>query len=52
MVPFDKDAIDVNLLTKREIDLLNDYHTKVYETLAPHFTGEELVWLGEATAAV
>ncbi len=52
MVPFDKDAIDVNLLTKREIGLLNDYHTKVYETLAPHFTGEELVWLGEATAAV
>ena len=38
MVPFDKDAID--------------YHTKVYETLAPHFTGEGLVWLGEATAAV
>ena len=52
MVPFDKGAIDVNLLTKREIGLLNDYHTKVYETLAPHFTGEELVWLGEATAAV
>lgn len=52
MVPFDKEAIDVNLLTEREIGLLNDYHTKVYETLAPHFTGEELVWLGEATAAV
>ena len=26
-------------MTKREIGLLNDYHTKVYETLAPHFTG-------------
>lgn len=52
MVPFDKEAIDVSLLTEREIGLLNDYHTKVYETLAPHFTGEELVWLGEATAAV
>lgn len=52
MVPFDKDAIDVTLLTKREIGLLNDYHTKVYEALAPYFTGEELVWLGEATAAV
>lgn len=52
MVPFDKEAIDVNLLTEREIGLLNDYHTKVYETLAPHFTGEELMWLGEATAAV
>ena len=52
MVPFDKDAIDVSLLRPSEKKMLNDYHTKVYETLAPHFTGEELVWLGEATAAV
>lgn len=52
MVPFDKDAIEASLMSPREIALLNDYHTKVYETLAPHFTGEELVWLGEATAAV
>ena len=52
MVPFDKDAIDVSLMTPQEISLLNDYHTKVYETLAPYFTGEELAWLGEATAAV
>lgn len=51
-VPFDKDAIEASLMSPREIALLNDYHTKVYETLAPHFTGEELVWLGEATAAV
>lgn len=52
MVPFDRDAIDVSLLTEREIGLLNDYHTMVYEKLAPYFTGEELMWLGEATAAV
>lgn len=52
MVPFDKDAIDVGLMTPQEIGLLNDYHTKVYEKLAPYFTGEELTWLGEATAAI
>lgn len=52
MVPFDKEAIDVSLLRPSEKKMLNDYHEKVYETLAPHLTGEELVWLGEATAAV
>lgn len=52
MVPFDKDAIEVSLLRPSEKKMLNDYHKKVYEMLAPHFTGEELKWLGEATAAV
>lgn len=52
MVPFDKDAIDVSLLRPSEKKMLNAYHEKVYEVLAPHFTGEELVWLGEVTAAV
>lgn len=52
MVPFDKDAIEVSLMSPREIALLNDYHTKVYEALSPYFTGEALAWLGEATAAI
>ncbi len=52
MVPFDKDAIEVSLMSPREIALLNDYHTKVYEALSPYFTGEEIAWLGEATAAI
>lgn len=52
MVPFDKDAIDVSLMTPQEIVLLNEYHAKVYEKLAPCFTGEELAWLEGATAAI
>lgn len=52
MVPFDKDAIDVSLLRPSEKKMLNDYHAKVYETLAPYLAGEELEWLGEATAAI
>lgn len=52
MVPFDKDAIEVSLMSPREIALLNDYHTRVYEALSPYFTGEALAWLGEATAAI
>lgn len=52
LVPFDRDATDGGMLTAEEKTLLNNYHKKVYETLAPYFTGEELNWLREATAAV
>ena len=52
MVPFDRDAILPELMSDREIRWLNDYHRKVYETLAPYFEGEELAWLKEATAEV
>lgn len=50
MVPFDRDAIDVSLLTERELAILNGYHAKVYETLAPYFEGGEAAWLAAATA--
>jgi Xaa-Pro aminopeptidase len=52
MVPFDRDAIDQQLLTEREITLLNAYHKKVYETLAPYLEGEVLQWLRMATAEI
>ena len=52
MAPFDRDAILPELMTERELIWLNDYHRKVYETLAPYFAGEELVWLREATAPI
>ncbi len=50
MTPFDRDAILPELMTERELAWLNDYHERVYETLAPCFAGEALAWLGEATA--
>lgn len=50
MAPFDRDAIDRTLLTERELALLNAYHEKVYETLAPHLEGDALAWCREATA--
>lgn len=52
MVPFDREAIDVRLMSAEEIRLLNTYHQKVYETLSPYFEGEELAWLEKATAAL
>lgn len=50
MVPFDRDAIDVSLMSEKEKELLNDYHRKVFETISPWFEGEELEWLKNYTA--
>ena len=52
MVPFDRDGILPELMSERELDLLNGYHRRVYETLSPYFEGEELEWLKEATAGI
>lgn len=52
MVPFDREAIVPELMTERELQWLNEYHRKVYETLAPHLQEEELIWLHEMTAEI
>ena len=50
MAPFDRDAIDVSLLTEAELAQLNDYHRLVYDTVAPLLSAEEQAWLAAATA--
>ena len=50
--PIDLDAIDPELLTKREKQLLNDYHHMVYEKLSPYLTEEEQKWLQVYTRVV
>lgn len=35
MAPYSKALIDWKLLSKPDIDYVNSYHKKVYETLAP-----------------
>lgn len=50
MVPFDREAIDVSLLSERELALLNEYHELVYRTISPYFEGGEAAWLADATA--
>jgi Xaa-Pro aminopeptidase len=50
MVPFDRDAIDLQLLTERELTLLNEYHKKVYETLSPYLEGKVHQWIRTATS--
>ena len=49
----DKEALDLNFMTDRDIELLNAYHKDVCETLLPHMkTEEERTWLQEACAPI
>lgn len=48
LAPIDKEAIDLALMTPREIQWLNEYHEKVYNTLSPYLEPEEAEWLCEA----
>lgn len=52
LTPFDLDAVVPALMTPSEKDLLNRYHTKVCETIAPLLPPEEAAWLKEATRPV
>lgn len=52
LVPYDRDAIDVSLLTSSDVSLLNSYHAKVFAALSPYLAGDELAWLKEVTAPV
>ena len=52
MVPFDLDAIIPELLGEECRGILNAYHAKVRQTLAPYMTDEENVWLADATRAI
>lgn len=49
LVPFDVDAVDTAYLTDREIQLLNSYHERVYNTISPLLPKEEADWLREVT---
>ena len=50
LVPYDRDAIDTSLLSSRDVELLNDYHARVYAALSPYLNGDELAWLRDVTA--
>ncbi len=52
LAPFDLDAVDVSLLSAQEKDWLNAYHSRVYDTIAPHIPEKERAWLKQATRAI
>ncbi len=50
--PIDLDAINPDLMDKKEIRWLNEYHAQVFEKLSPYLTEEENEWLKEYTRAI
>lgn len=51
-VPIDKEALDINCLSGKDIERINAYHKAVYEKTAPYLKGEELTWLKEACSPI
>lgn len=45
LVPFDVDAIDFEMLTQEDKQLLSAYHKKVYDEIADRLTDKEREWL-------
>ncbi len=50
LCPIDKAPIVREMMTQEEIQWLNDYHQRVFDTLSPHLSAEESAWLREACA--
>ena len=44
-VPIEKRLIDVSMLSDRELEWLNDYHSKVLALIGPQLEGEDKAWL-------
>lgn len=49
LAPIDLALVDKTLLTNSEIQWLNAYHVRVFETISPHLTPDEQTWLKTAT---
>lgn len=45
LVPFDRDAIDVNFLEPEDIKRLNNYHKRVFMELSKYLDEDECQWL-------
>ena len=45
LYPFDVALVDISLLSKAEINWINNYHDEVYARLSPHLDTEEQIWL-------
>lgn len=52
LFPFDLNLVDWDILSDEESQWLVDYHTHVYQALAPHLTEEEREWLCRKTGYV
>ena len=52
LAPINLDLVKPELLTDDERQWLNDYHSRVRKTLAPHISAEIKDWFENATRAI
>ncbi len=52
LVPLDPSLIDPEFLTPRTTDVLNDYHSRVFNEIAPFLNEEEKEWLRGQTQKI
>ena len=52
LVPFDLDCLNPDMMSEENKKLLNDYHAKVYEVIAPHLNDDEKAFLKKYTRAI
>ena len=48
--PFDRNLIDLSLMSEAELNWLNDYHSEVFDKISPRLPSELQPWLQSATA--
>lgn len=49
LCPFDRETIEVNMLEDDELEFLNRYHSRVYDTLKEYLDEDEAKWLLKQT---
>ena len=52
LVPIDLDGIELEALSDQDKQYLNDYHQRVYQTIATYLNDEEKIWLKKYTRTV
>ncbi len=50
LFPIDRQLIETDLLTKTQLNWVNEYHRMVFDGVAPLVKDEELAWLNQACA--
>lgn len=48
--PFDRNLVDLALMSETELSWLNDYHSEVFDKISPQLPGALQPWLQNATA--
>jgi Xaa-Pro aminopeptidase len=52
LVPLELSCLEINILDEKEIDWINNYHKKVFESLSPFLNEKETEWLKNKTRKI